>query len=50
MQVNFSDSQVPSFARTNSYDYENADDNNGELYAELIRISEEIEQCRLRNC
>lgn len=50
MQVNFSDSQIPSFARNTSIDFDDPNDKNGPIYAELIRISEEIEQCRLRNC
>ena len=50
MQTNYLDSQMPAFNRQNAYDFIDLNDENKELYAELVKISEEIEQCRLRNC
>lgn len=50
MQTNYSNSQMPAFDRQSAYDFVDPNDKNGELYAELVKISEEIEQCRLRNC
>ena len=39
--------QVPSFARPAAYTF--AESETQEIYQELAAISEEIEQCRLRN-
>ena len=41
--------QIPSFQRREAYDF--VDDRESlDIYNELSQISEEIEQCRLRNC
>lgn len=42
-------SQVPSFARQKTYNFDNTKDT-FDVYKELTEISEEIEACRLRNC
>lgn len=50
MQKNYSDFQIPSFARSEAYDFgaRRADESFG-LYRELSQIAEEIEACRRRN-
>ena len=40
--------QVPSFARTEAYDFD-ASRENFEIYRELSQIAEEIQQCRAAN-
>ncbi|MBP5648102.1 hypothetical protein J6X04_02345 [Candidatus Saccharibacteria bacterium] len=40
--------QVPSFAKRETYDF-GATHDTFEIYKELNAISEEIEECRLRN-
>lgn len=49
MQKNYSDSQIPSFARESAYDFAVRPDTSYRLYQELSQIAEEIEQCRRRN-
>ena len=49
MQENYSKSNVPSFARRYTYNFD-ATKETLEIYRELNQISEEIEECRLRNC
>lgn len=39
---------VPSFARQETYNFEAAA-KNSDVYLELNKIAEEIEECRLRN-
>ena len=41
--------QVPSFARRKTYNFDGTRET-FEIYKELNEISEEIEECRLRNC
>lgn len=41
--------QVPSFGKPEVYNFAGSQDNL-DIYKELSQISEEIEQCRLRNC
>lgn len=41
--------QVPSFARRETYNFDGTRET-FEIYKELNEISEEIEECRLRNC
>ncbi|MBQ3436456.1 hypothetical protein IJG26_00645 [Candidatus Saccharibacteria bacterium] len=49
MQENYSEFKVPSFAKREVYNFD-ADKDTFEIYRELNAISEEIEECRLRNC
>lgn len=42
--------QIPSFAKAEAYNFGIADNDSMTVYQELSAISEEIEQCRLRNC
>ena len=41
--------KIPSFAKREVYDF-GATEETFNLYQELNQISEELEQCRLRNC
>lgn len=41
--------KVPSFAKREAYDF-GATKESLKIYQELNEISEEIEECRLRNC
>lgn len=49
MPDNYSTFPIPSFAKREVYNFD-ATKETFELYQELNQISEEIEQCRLRNC
>ena len=48
MPKNYSDFQIPSFARAEAYNFEATKDSFA-LYQELNQIAEEIEACRLKN-
>lgn len=48
MQKNYSDFQVPTFARREVYNFDATRDS-FEIFRELNQISEEIEECRKRN-
>ena len=48
MQKNYSDFQVPTFARREVYNFDATSDS-FEIFRELNQISEEIEECRKRN-
>lgn len=49
MANDYTSFQIPSYTRQESYDFE-ASDENYKVYEELNKISEEIEECRRRNC
>lgn len=49
MPENYSEFKVPSFAKREVYNFD-ANKDTLEIYQELTAISEEIEECRLRNC
>lgn len=49
MSENYSEFKVPSFAKREVYNFD-ANKDTLEIYQELTAISEEIEECRLRNC
>ena len=49
MSENCSEFKVPSFAKREVYNFDATKDAL-EVYEELNAISEEIEECRLRNC
>ena len=49
MQENSSEFKVPSFAKREVYNFDATKDT-FEIYKELTAISEEIEECRSRNC
>ncbi|MBQ1298787.1 hypothetical protein IJH72_00865 [Candidatus Saccharibacteria bacterium] len=49
MEENHSTFKIPSFARSEVYDFDASKDTL-EVFKELNAISEEIESCRLRNC
>ena len=49
MQEDCSKFKVPSFAKREVYNFDATKDT-FEIYKELSAISEEIEECRLRNC
>lgn len=49
MPNNSSVFQIPSFARSKEYIFE-PEKQPFNLYEELNKIAEEIEECRLRNC
>lgn len=49
MQKNYSDFQIPSFARGTTYDFARQNETSFSLYQELNRLAEEIEACRQRN-
>jgi hypothetical protein len=49
MPVKYSSFQIPSYARSEAYNFD-ADKESFEIYQELNSIAEEIEKCRLRNC
>ncbi|MDO4746858.1 MAG: hypothetical protein Q4A70_00730 [Candidatus Saccharibacteria bacterium] len=42
--------QIPSFARKEAYNFDEATTDSRAVFEELNAIAEEIEQCRLRNC
>ena len=42
--------QIPSFARKEAYNFDEATQDTYAVYEELNAIAEEIERCRLRNC
>ena len=42
--------QIPSFARKEVYNFDEATQDTYAVYEELNAIAEEIERCRLRNC
>ena len=48
MSINYSDYQIPSFARAEAYDFDTTRDSL-EIYRELNQIAEEIERCRVEN-
>lgn len=49
MPEDYSEFKVPSFAKREVYNFD-ANKDTLEIYQELTAISEEIEECRLRNC
>ena len=49
MQKNYSDSDVPSFAKAEVYNFDTTRESL-EVYQELNQIAEEIEKCRLEKC
>lgn len=49
MQNDYLTFNIPSFAKQEAYDFRAVDDFQA-IYQELNQISEEIEQCRLKNC
>ena len=49
MQENYSEFKVPSFAKREVYNFDETTNDSYSIYEELNAISEEIEQCRLRN-
>ena len=48
MPVNYSGFEIPSFARTEAYNFD-ATKETFAIYQELSAIAEEIEKCRLEN-
>lgn len=48
MQNNYSVFQIPSFAKSEAYDFDVTKET-FEVYKELNAIAEEIEECRSRN-
>lgn len=48
MPLSYSNSEIPSFARDEAYDFESIR-KNYRVFQELNQIAEEIEKCRLRN-
>lgn len=49
MQESYSDFRVPSFAKRETYLFDEITPESRLVYDELNAISEEIEKCRLRN-
>ncbi|MBR0479665.1 hypothetical protein IJJ49_00100 [Candidatus Saccharibacteria bacterium] len=41
--------KIPSFAKREAYNFESTKES-FEIYQELNKIAEELEECRLRNC
>lgn len=50
MPENYSEFNVPSFAKREVYDFDVPTDDSYAIYQELNQIAEELERCRLRNC
>ncbi len=50
MEENYLEYKVPSFAKSEAYDFDDSSSEDLRIFEELNAISQEIEKCRLENC